>query len=64
MTTNHAAPTTVESAVLSARLSSNRARVIEPAGSEPATMKIVAEITSAQPLMNPRKGWSVRPTQE
>ena len=50
--------------MLSARLSSKSASVIDPAGSEPATMKIVAEITSAQPLMKPRKGWSVRPTHE
>lgn len=61
---NQAAPTTVDRAVLSASFASKRASVIDPAGSEPATMKMVAEITSAHPLMKPRKGCRVRPTQE
>ncbi len=64
MRMNQAAPTTVDNAVLSARLWSKRDSVIDPAGSDPATMKMVAETTRAQPLMKPRKGCRVRPTQE
>ena len=64
MTRNHTAPTVVASAVLLARSSLNSERVNSPAGSEPATMKIVAETTSAHPLRKPRAGCSARPTQE
>ena len=42
----------------------NRDTVAAPAGSAPATMKIVAETTTAQPERNPRIGCSARPTHE
>ena len=35
-----------------------------PAGSEPMTMKMVAETTSAQPAMKPSAGCSARATHE
>jgi hypothetical protein len=64
MSRNHRAPTTVARPVLLARSSLNSDRVNCPAGNEPATMKIVAETTRAQPLRKPRAGCSARPTQE
>ena len=63
MTRNQTEPTSVTSPVLFAADALNRPSVTSPAGSEPATMKIVAEITSAQPAMKPRPGCSTRPTQ-
>jgi hypothetical protein len=41
----------------------NRLRVTEPAGSEPATMKMVAEITSDQPAIKPSPGCRTLATQ-
>lgn len=64
MIRNQPAPTAAASGVLSARSASISERVRDPAGREPATMKTVAAKTSAQPERKPRKGWSVRPTQE
>ena len=52
------------SAVLFAAESLNSDSVSEPAGRAPATMKMVAETTSDQPLRNPSEGCSARPTQE
>jgi hypothetical protein len=42
----------------------NSVTVIAPAGRAPATMKIVAEMTSAQPDRKPRMGWRARATHE
>ena len=56
MTRNQKAPTRVASAVLFAAESLNSESVSEPAGSAPATMKMVAETTSDQPLRNPSDG--------
>lgn len=61
---NQTAPTVVARAVLFARSSLNSDRVSCPAGRDPATMKMVAETTSAHPLRKPSDGCSARPTQE
>ncbi|MNL76770.1 hypothetical protein D3C87_2027880 [compost metagenome] len=64
MITNQMAPTPVMSGTLSACDGSNSETVIAPAGRAPATMKIVAEITSAHPDRKPSAGWSARATHE
>lgn len=64
MARNQTAPTVAASAVLSAWEGATSSSVMALTGSEPATMKMVAETTRDQPLMKPRKGCSARPTQE
>jgi hypothetical protein len=64
ITRNQSAPTVVARAVLFARSSLNSERVSDPAGRDPATMKMVADTTSDQPLRKPSDGCSARPTQE
>src|SRR3954469_6592173 len=64
MMRNQTAPMTVTSRVLSAAFGSNSETVAAPAGGAPATMKMVAETTSAHPAKNPRIGCSARPTHE
>jgi hypothetical protein len=64
MTRNQTQPTRVTSSVLPARSGQNSETVIWPAGSAPATMKIVAEITSAQPAKKPSQGVIPRATHE
>ena len=64
ITRNHSAPTVVAAPVLFARSSLNSDSVSDPAGSAPATMKIVAETTSDQPDRKPSEGCSARATHE
>jgi hypothetical protein len=63
MTRNQTDPTRVTRPVLFAAELLNRLRVTEPAGSEPATMKMVAEITSDQPAIKPSPGCRTLATQ-
>ncbi len=58
------APTPMAAQVLFARLVLNSDSVYCPAGSDPETMKMVADTTSDQPLRKPSEGCSARPTQE
>src|SRR5215469_7782802 len=63
ITRNQAEPTSVISAVLFDADALNSPSVTCPAGSDPATMKIVAEMTSDQPAMKPRPGCRILATQ-
>jgi len=57
-------PTISVAVVLFAADGENSESVAVPAGSEPITMKISAETTSAQPAMKPSAGCSARATHE
>jgi hypothetical protein len=64
MIRNQTAPTPVTRPTLLVLSGLNKETVAAPAGSAPATMKIVADTTRAQPERKPRMGCSARPTHE